>query len=578
MRRRAAGFRHSLMRRMFAVFLLTVVPILLGCLAVYHQGSNLAWQRGLRLVDAEQNYLLETIDRELTNISVSQLELTLDGDITYMINMDGVLSDYWHYRNISDMLDQLNQIARNNYWITQIRLHIPSMGKTLTSDLDLQPLMEECGQLAARQNNVSIFYSMLDGHFCIVSCNPLLKGEEQYYIVTQLRFEQLAALLPPTLGSNGVQLYLGTGDGRTFFSYNEDAGPAPSGLADAAGQARRVTLDGKNYIARRDPLFYGQLQLVMLLPEKALGAETDAYRLTFELIGLGSIVLVACLSWVFYRQVNRPVHELAQGCEQVRDGKLTFDVPPMRTSEFQLLSDGFSTMLGRIRKLIDENYRQKILVQQMELKQLHAKVNPHFLHNSLLNIRAMAQLQDYEGIEDMTEKLSKFYLYATRTHREIVAAREEYEYTQLYIDIQSVRFGERIQAQVEPLPEDCAEVGMPRFILQNLVENAYKYGVPAQGAGLIRLRCESQRDAVYFRVEDNGTQFDEEKLRVLREIIETEREDGLPGTGLMNIALRLKLHYGQSGLLRLERSALGGLCATVVIPRAQNGDKSSGQF
>ena len=178
----------------------------------------------------------------------------------------------------------------------------------------------------------------------------------------------------------------------------------------------------------------------------------------------------------------------------------------------------------------------------------------------------------------MTEKLSKFYLYATRTHREIVAAREEYEYTQLYIDIQSVRFGERIQAQVEPLPEDCAEVGMPRFILQNLVENAYKYGVPAQGAGLIRLRCESQRDAVYFRVEDNGTQFDEEKLRVLREIIETEREDGLPGTGLMNIALRLKLHYGQSGLLRLERSALGGLCATVVIPRAQNGDKSSGQF
>lgn len=59
----------------------------------------------------------------------------------------------------------------------------------------------------------------------------------------------------------------------------------------------------------------------------------------------------------------------------------------MRTSEFQLLSDGFSTMLGRIRKLIDENYRQKILVQQMELKQLHAKVNPHFLHNSLLNIR-----------------------------------------------------------------------------------------------------------------------------------------------------------------------------------------------
>ena len=187
------------------------------------------------MVDAEQNYLLETIDRELTNICTSQLELTLDGDITYMINMDGVLSDYWHYRNISDMLDQLNQIARNNYWITQIRLHIPSLGKTLTSDL---AVAADGGmrQLSARQNNVSIFYPVLDGHFCIVSCNPLLKGEEQYYIVTQLRFEQLAALLPPTLGSNGVQLYLGTGDGRTFFSYNEDAGPAPSALRTPPGR------------------------------------------------------------------------------------------------------------------------------------------------------------------------------------------------------------------------------------------------------------------------------------------------------------------------------------------------------
>ena len=42
MRRRAAGFRHSLIRRMFAVVLVTVVPVLLGCLAVYHQGSDLA--------------------------------------------------------------------------------------------------------------------------------------------------------------------------------------------------------------------------------------------------------------------------------------------------------------------------------------------------------------------------------------------------------------------------------------------------------------------------------------------------------------------------------------------------------
>lgn len=576
MRRRSKRWLNSMMFRMLLAFLLTVTPILLGCAYVYRAGSGIAWSRAIRMVDAEQEYLLEIIERELTNICTTQLDMTLSEEITYMLNMDGVLSDYRRYKNIADVMERLNQITRNNYWISQVRLHIPSMNSTLTSDLEFLPLTQEYEQLRKKGTLESfVDYPILDDNFCIVTRYPLLKSEAQFYIVSQVRMDKLSSLLPPAMAEERMGLYLCTADYAHVFAYNQGTLPlleqmlsqgANEGLPEK--RAGRIELNGESYILREDSLFYDELRMVMLLPESSIRAEMDAYQKAFLFIGSGSILLIFVFLLVFNREVNRPIAQLMQACEQVRGGNLRLDIAPVRGSEFRMLQNCFVIMLERIERLIDDNYRQKILVQQMELKQLHAQVNPHFLHNSLLNIRAMAQMEDYEGIEDMTEKLSRYYLYVTKNHQDLVRLADEYEYTQLYVSIQSVRFGSRIRCEVQPLPDSCRELMIPRFIVQTLVENAYKYGASSREEdGVIRVGCTQKDGSVDIFVEDNGILFDDDKLRVLAEIVQTEKENDLPGTGLMNVALRMRLCYGKRGSLRILRSALGGLRAELYICR-----------
>ena len=562
------------MFRMLLAFLLTVTPILLGCAYVYRAGSAIAWSRAIRMVDAEQEYLLEIIERELTNICTTQLDMTLSEEITYMINMDGVLSDYQRYRNIAGVMERLNQITRNNYWISQMRLHIPSMNSTLTSDLELLPLTGEYDALLKSGKLESfVDYPVLNDSFCIVTRYPLLRSEAQFYIVTQVRMDKLSSLLPPAMEDGKTGLFLCTPDFAHTFAYNQDSLELLEQMRAQRGGGQRpemlaapIELYGERYILREDPLFYGELKMVMLMPESSIRAEMDAYQKAFVFIGSGSILLIFVFLLVFNREVNRPIVQLIQACEQVRGGNLKLNIAPVRGSEFQMLQDCFVIMLERIERLINDNYRQKILVQQMELKQLHAQVNPHFLHNSLLNIRAMAQMEDYEGIQDMTEKLSRYYLYVTKNRQDLVRLEEEYEYTQLYVSIQSVRFGTRILCEVQPLPDGSRGLMIPRFIVQTLVENAYKYGATTrEEGGLIRVGCVQRDGGVCIYVEDNGAQFDDEKLRVLEDMVREKRENDLPGTGLMNVALRMRLCYGERGGLHILRGELGGLRAELFI-------------
>ena len=217
-----------------------------------------------------------------------------------------------------------------------------------------------------------------------------------------------------------------------------------------------------------------------------------------------------------------------------------------------------------INSLVEDKYRQELLMKRVELKQLQSQVNPHFLHNSLLNIRAMAQIGDYEGITDMTDKLSQFYQYVTRSRDDVVLLRNEYEFVALYVAIQQIRFEGSIVCEMEPLPAALENAQIPRFILQTLVENAYKYGASTNaGVGLIHIRCmETSETAMDIVVEDNGVNMDDEKLRVLHEMAEMK---SFEGTGILNVAMRIELYYRDGGSIYFQRSELGGLKVTLHI-------------
>lgn len=149
----------------------------------------------------------------------------------------------------------------------------------------------------------------------------------------------------------------------------------------------------------------------------------------------------------------------------------------------------------------------KQLKTQAELQALQSKVNPHFLYNSLNSIASLIH-QDSDKAEDMTLKLSKLFRYSINTQNENLASiKEELEIVKTYLDIEIVRFGERLNV-IFDIDESALLSDIPRFLLQPLVENALKHGlstITGQGELLIRIKRVNQM--IEISVGDNGTAF-----------------------------------------------------------------------
>jgi two-component system LytT family sensor kinase len=147
------------------------------------------------------------------------------------------------------------------------------------------------------------------------------------------------------------------------------------------------------------------------------------------------------------------------------------------------------------------------LKTQAELQTLQSKINPHFLYNSLNSIASLIH-EDANKAEDMTLKLSKLFRYSINSQQENMASiKEEIEIVNTYLDIEKVRFGDRINFMMQIAPE-VAGLRIPRFLIQPLVENALKHGLNNKADhGILQIIATRDGDNISITIADNGVPF-----------------------------------------------------------------------
>jgi two-component system LytT family sensor kinase len=196
-------------------------------------------------------------------------------------------------------------------------------------------------------------------------------------------------------------------------------------------------------------------------------------------------------------------------------------------------------------------------VLSAELRALRAQVNPHFLFNSLNTIAALIPPEP-EKAELMTVRLAKVFRHVlTHTDRSFSTVEEEIDFVRTYLEIEKVRFGDRLSIQIE-VSKAAEAATVPSFILQPLVENALKHGLaPKLGANKLIIRGSLAQGYLCLSVEDNGVGL----KRV-------DHENAAPSTGLglRNVEERLRTIYGSKGTLVLQNIVLGGSRATLQFP------------
>jgi two-component system, LytTR family, sensor kinase len=200
---------------------------------------------------------------------------------------------------------------------------------------------------------------------------------------------------------------------------------------------------------------------------------------------------------------------------------------------------------------------------QAELRALRAQINPHFLFNSLNTIAALIPSEP-DKAETMTVRLARIFRHVLlHADRPFSSIDEEMYFLRTYLDIEQVRFGERLRVEFE-VETAIAHAAIPSLILQPLVENAIKHGVaPKVGKSRILVQAKRRGESILLSVEDDGI-----GLLAKRD----QGEPSLPsaghgaGVGLKNIRERLQTMYGSTASLSLVNIHSGGSRATLEIP------------
>lgn len=197
------------------------------------------------------------------------------------------------------------------------------------------------------------------------------------------------------------------------------------------------------------------------------------------------------------------------------------------------------TYSNNFREKLEHEKQLEALVRDSELRSLKYQINPHFIFNSLNSISSLT-LTDPELAREMTIKLSTFMRNTlSKNEQQMNKLTEEIQNLKLYMEIEKVRFGEKLEF-VESVNDECKQIEVPNMILQPLIENAIKHGVYESTETItITLSCKLEKEYFLITVQNN---FDPEGV---------SRKG--KGIGLKNIRNRLKLIYNQDNLLTFDK-------------------------
>lgn len=194
-------------------------------------------------------------------------------------------------------------------------------------------------------------------------------------------------------------------------------------------------------------------------------------------------------------------------------------------------------------------------LSKAQLAALRQQIEPHFMFNTLNSIAGLVREQRNDAAVNMIVGLSDFLRRATQdSHRAQVTLAEEVEYLQRYVDIQKVRFGERLQVSVD-IPREMLRAQVPNLLLQPLVENAIKYGVGSRVAGgTVRITGTCEHGFVRLSVSNDGPS------------VPADQPAAQTGIGLNNLRTRLRILHGAQSDLQLQLAQSGQAQVLVTLP------------
>ncbi len=278
-----------------------------------------------------------------------------------------------------------------------------------------------------------------------------------------------------------------------------------------------------------------------------------------------TVIFVFCGIACFAMMVSlftllKSVRQMAQASQSISQGDLNIpDVDESRGDEIGHMAKAFNEMKHSMKRQVqvleernemeralykkqNETLELQNLMEQEKMQKLRSQINPHFLFNTLNVVLYTAQQEGAKKTQALLGSLGNLFRYSLASNASLVPLSREVRIVNEFYTLNKARFGDRINMRWEVSPEiDLTETLAPSFLIQPLVENAFRHGLaPKEEGGTAVIRMETEGDTLLVSVTDDGVGMRPEMLRELRKNLASPPDTG-DHIGLYNVAARMKL-------------------------------------
>lgn len=322
-------------------------------------------------------------------------------------------------------------------------------------------------------------------------------------------------------------------------------------------------IDGKRYLVTASVIPTLDWLMIGLTPVNELTKAGKAMTQIIYVVGIIAALISTFFSLRVSHSVTKPLIYLTDTMKKFGKGDLSVRVPVLYEDEIGILSEEFNKMSEQIRQLVDQVYREQRAKRKSELAALQAQINPHFLYNTLNSVSSLIKMNCPDEAFIMIQAIGTFYRTSLSDGKTLIPLEQEITNIENYIKIQKVRYGNKIEYEID-IENEILQEWIVKLTLQPLIENSIYHGIKEmRGKGIIRIKGWKEKNKVFIQVSDNGLGIPEEKLEEL--FSKDYREKG-SAFGLFNIQQRLQIYFGKEYGLTVESKLSQGTKATVCIP------------
>jgi two-component system sensor histidine kinase YesM len=398
-------------------------------------------------------------------------------------------------------------------------------------------------------------------------------------VIGNLNVKKISSIIQRLQKSNKERIYLMDNNQLIFTSEHEQSIEFNKFIFDKINKERNGfiidRIDGKKSLLMYTTSQVNNWKIIMTVPIELLTEKVRKFRNLIMIILLITIPIIWVITYMISNKIMRPINLLMNRMAIVEIGdfkinSLDDNYQEDSYQEIKVLSSRFNVMIERIGQLIDKTYKIELEQKESQLRALQARINPHFLYNSLQTIKSMAMLGLTKDISNMVTSLGFLFRYAIEKEDYMVTVQDEMDHARHYLKIQ-LRWLHK-QCSIEyNVDQSIMDSLLPRLTVQPIVENVFRHGFTQfKNDNIIKISGWQENGQVILEIWDNGVGMSPQRLQQVRDNLETLKDDIGKSIGLRNVHNRLVLKYGKEFGVRLNSVEGKWTKVTLIFPASSN--------